>query len=96
MTINFNEYLYDHPHADGATFQEKINSLVMEMEHNADRANACQCCPDSAFELGIKLIELIPQLFDKIAHGEPGHRQWLAEAIENHFQGKPLPEYRGK
>jgi len=96
MSIDYNEHLFHHKHADGATFQEKINSLVMEMRRDADAADRCQCCPGGGFELGIKLIELIPALFDKTAHGEEGHRQWLKEAIENHFTGKPMPEYKAK
>lgn len=43
-----------------------------------------------------ELIERIPQLFDKIAHGEPGHREWLAKAIEAHFLGEPMPDYVAK
>lgn len=43
-----------------------------------------------------ELIERIPQLFDKIAHGEPGHREWLKKAIEAHFLGEPMPEYVAK
>ena len=43
-----------------------------------------------------ELIERIPQLFDKIAHGEAGHREWLKKAIEAHFLGEPMPEYVAK
>lgn len=44
----------------------------------------------------IETLELIPTLFAKIEHGEPGHRAWLKEAIECHFLGKPMPEYVAK
>lgn len=43
-----------------------------------------------------ELIKRIPELFDKIAHGEPGHREWLKLAIEAHFLGLPMPEYVAK
>jgi len=44
----------------------------------------------------VDIIKRIPELFDKIAHGGPGHRQWLKEAIEAHFSGEPMPEYVDK
>ena len=31
-------------------------------------------------------------LFDAIAHGDDAHRSWLREAIEAHFDGRPVPE----
>ena len=30
-------------------------------------------------------------LFHAIAHGDDDHRQWLKDAIDNHFVGKPVP-----
>jgi hypothetical protein len=32
-------------------------------------------------------------LFDAIAHGDDGHRDWLKSAIDAHFSKSPLPEY---
>lgn len=42
------------------------------------------------------MLSRILKLFEVIAHGEPGHREWLEKAIENHFLGLPLPEYVAK
>lgn len=33
-------------------------------------------------------------LFDAIKHGDEVHRDWLREAIANHFSGKPVPPPR--
>jgi len=41
-------------------------------------------------------LDLIPQLFDKLKHGEQGHRDWLEKAIEAHFLQEPMPEYVAK
>ena len=39
--------------------------------------------------------ERVNSLFDAIAHGDPEHRGWLQEAIDNHFRGLPVPPERG-
>lgn len=43
-----------------------------------------------------KMLVSITTLFETIEHGEVGHREWLKEAIEAHFTGKPMPEYKAK
>lgn len=83
------------PPADGATFEERINALTQGLDYCRGVAGSHDC-PTGDFELATELVKLIPELFAKIAHGEPGHRRWLEEAIENHFTGKPMPEYIAK
>lgn len=43
-----------------------------------------------------EVLSRITELFDVVAHGEPGHRDWLERAIENHFLGLPMPDYVAK
>lgn len=43
-----------------------------------------------------ELLSRVTGLFDVLAHGEQGHRDWLEKAIENHFLGLPMPEYVAK
>jgi hypothetical protein len=33
-------------------------------------------------------------LFDAIAHGDEKHREWLKQAIADHFAGKPVQPVR--
>lgn len=80
---------------DPISFKEKIDALVSGLD-SATCAAAGLDCPTGDFEIAIELIKLIPTLFDVTAHGEAGHREWLKEAIENHFQGLPMPEYKAK
>lgn len=42
------------------------------------------------------VFERVLSLFDVIAHGEQGHRDWLEQAIESHFLGLPMPDYVAK
>lgn len=35
-------------------------------------------------------------LFDAIKQGDQNHQDWLREAIDSHFAGRPVPEPRGK
>lgn len=78
-----------------ADLETKIASLVEGAEYCIGVAGQNDC-PNGDFLAAVELVKLIPQLFDKIAHGEAGHREWLKEAIENHFTGKPMPEYKAK
>lgn len=39
--------------------------------------------------------QLIDSLYEAIAHGDSDHREWLREAIDNHFKGLPVPPPRG-
>ncbi|SRR6266498_3357823 len=42
--------------------------------------------------LYIKWHDLYTSLYDRIAHGDEQHREWLRQAIEDHALGKvPLP-----
>ncbi len=34
-------------------------------------------------------------VYEAIAHGDDTHRAWLNEALENLWEGKPVPEPRG-
>jgi len=43
-----------------------------------------------------KMLDRINTLFGAVAHGEQGHRDWLEQAIENHFLGLPMPDYVAK
>ena len=84
-----------YPPAEGATLEEKLYALGQGLQYCEGVAGSHDV-PTGDFQLAGELIKLIPTLFDKIAHGEAGHRSWLEEAIENHFTGKPMPEYRAK
>lgn len=82
---------------DDATFGEKVNVLVENIEYCAGVAGSGDdTCPTGDFQVAVDIIKRIPELFDKIAHGGPGYRQWLKEAIEAHFSGEPMPEYVDK
>lgn len=85
----------EHPYADGATFEEKVNALIIGVEHSINWMRGEGRETDD-LEMSVKLVKLIPKLFDVTAHGEEGHREWLKAAIENHFQGLPMPEYKAK
>jgi len=39
--------------------------------------------------------EAVDTLFDAIKHGDQDHQDWLKEAIECHFSGRPIPPPRG-
>ncbi|MNG46917.1 hypothetical protein D3C79_47810 [compost metagenome] len=94
MTLDFQgKCLY--PPADNATLKEKLHALGVGLEDMTNTAEGHDI-PTGDFRLAAEVIKLIPELFSKIAHGESGHRQWLEEAIENHFTGKPMPEYKAK
>lgn len=43
-----------------------------------------------------EMQHLVDTLFDAVAHGDQEHRDWLKEAIDNHFKGLPVPPPRGK
>jgi hypothetical protein len=93
MGPNYRDGLW--PSEDKAPLKDKLAALVEGLDHATCVAGSLDC-PTGDFTTAIEVIKLIPQLFDKIAHGEAGHREWLEEAIENHFTGKPMPEYRAK
>lgn len=42
-------------------------------------------------DLHERLCKRVEGLYEAIAHGDEGHRQWLREAIANVFAGKPVP-----
>lgn len=44
----------------------------------------------------ICMDERIKSLYGAIAHGDEVHREWLKEAIDNHFAGLPVPLPRAK
>lgn len=77
------------------TFEEWLRDLTEEAEAMANVAGG-RDVPDKELLKVVELVRLIPQLFDKIAHGEQGHRDWLKAAIEAHFSGNPMPEYVAK
>lgn len=77
------------------TFEEWLRDLTEEAETMANVAGG-RDVPDKELLKVVELVRLIPQLFDKIAHGEQGHRDWLKAAIEAHFSGNPMPEYVAK
>ena len=86
-----------HKPDEGATFSNKIDLLLDNLEYCTGVAGSGDhTCPTGDFNVAGSLIKLIPELFDKIAHGAPGHRQWLKAAIEAHFSGEPMPEYVDK
>jgi hypothetical protein len=74
---------------------ELIKELSDEVEQMAYAAGGVDI-PTDAFLKGVEILRLIPLLYAKIKHGEPGHEAWLKEAIECHFLGKPMPEYVAK
>ena len=68
-------------------------------EYIKDLAEGVEYAEGIAYNFKIEVketLELIPKLFEKIRHGEPGHEAWLEEAIKCHFLGKPMPEYAAK
>jgi hypothetical protein len=69
----------------------KIEQLQMRL-HSVCKEKQC---PVLAEELSTTL-GLIPALYEKIRHGEPGHEAWLKDAIEAHFLKKPMPDYVAK
>lgn len=93
MSLDFKQCLF--PPAYGDTLQEKVNSLVEGLVYATGIAGSHDC-PTGDFEVATELVKLIPELLAKVAHGEPGHRRWLEQAIEAHFTGQPMPEYVAK
>lgn len=81
--------------SDKDPFEVQMKDLADNVEYLAGVAGG-QDIPDGDIYKAAELIKLIPQLFAKVKHGKPGHEAWLAEAIECHFLGKPMPEYRAK
>lgn len=61
-----------------------LNDRIQQLMSNTD-------CEETA-----AVLTRITSLFDVLAHGEQGHRDWLEKAIENHFLGLPMPEYVAK
>ena len=61
--------------------EDCINRLSVDLPH------------DSSTRL---MLQRIPDLFEKIRHGEPGHEAWLKQAIKAHFLDLPMPEYFAK
>lgn len=80
---------------DPRSFEERMIDLATETEQMAGYACGHDV-PTDAMYTSAEMVRLIPQLFEKIKHGEPGHEAWLKEAIECHFLGKPMPEYVAK
>lgn len=77
------------------TLEQKVKSLTCDLGLVIDRAQ-CNDINTESLEQAQVMLNLIPELFDKIAHGEQGHRDWLKAAIEAHFSGKPMPDYVAK
>lgn len=50
--------------------------------------------PMSGLPRPVQVDGLGNTLFDAIAHGDEEHREWLKEAIDCHFAGKPVPPVR--
>ena len=73
----------------------EIQQLLHDL-HLTEQTADCLSIPTDPILEAKKFLELIPQLFDKIKHGEPGHKAWLEEAVECHFLGKPMPDYVAK
>lgn len=98
-TIDRKKMLYPYPKdalcGNVVDFKTRIDALVAGASYATGVAGGLDC-PTGDFEIAVSLVGLIPTLFDKIAHGEPGHREWLKEAIECHFQGLPMPDYKAK
>lgn len=76
--------------------QEHIDELVEKLEWVVGHAISHDTPYADSGAIAINLLKLIPELFAKIKHGEPGHEEWLREAIHNHFLGLPMPEYVAK
>ena len=72
-----------------------IRDLTDEVGNRISSAQ-CHDVETSPLETALAMLHLIPELFEKIRHGEPGHEAWLKEAIECHFLGKPMPDYVAK
>jgi hypothetical protein len=89
-------YPWDNKHSweDPVTFEEKMGSLVEGLTYVSSTVGQ-EDCPTGDLEIALALIKQIPTLYDVIAHGGPEHREWLKQAIEQHFQGLPMPEYKG-
>jgi hypothetical protein len=72
--------------------EEVIRDLTAEVDNRISSAQ-CHDVDTAPLETSLKMLHLIPELFEKIKHGEPGHEAWLKEAIKCHFLGQPMPEY---
>lgn len=76
--------------------QEYIDRTVQRLEWTVGFAESHDAPDEGGGRDAITLIKLIPELFAKIKHGEPGHEEWLKQAITNHFLGLPMPDYVAK
>lgn len=76
--------------------QEHIDDLVENTEWIVGFADSHGYPHEGKGQKAVEVLKLIPALFEKIKHGEPGHEEWLREAIHNHFLGLPMPDYVAK
>lgn len=76
--------------------QDHVDALVDDLEWTVGFGKSHGAPDNDAGDRAIALIKLIPELFAKIKHGEPGHEEWLKEAIANHFLELPAPDYVAK
>lgn len=90
MSIDFKKNLW--PPSDDSTFEEKLNNLFDGLDHV--RCIAAEAdLPVGDIDNALEIIKKLSTLFSVIEYGEPEHRQWLKQAIEAHFTGKPIPSY---
>jgi hypothetical protein len=76
--------------------QEHIDQVIDDLGYTIGFAKSHDRDVDDCGDKAVALLKLIPALFEKIRHGEPGHEEWLEEAIRNHFLGLPMPDYVAK
>lgn len=76
--------------------QEHIDQVIEYLGYTIGFAKSHGREVDDCGDKAVALLKLIPELFEKIKHGEPGHEEWLREAIHNHFLGLPMPDYVAK
>jgi len=74
-----------------------IEMVAFDVEHelHSHTINNVEQLPgqDASQVRAVKMLNKIETLFDAIKHGDEDHQGWLKEAIDAHFNGRPLPEY---
>jgi hypothetical protein len=82
MAISGNKLSYPTYHAE---------TVIYEFEDflNEERTQAVK---DAIEDGEVVPSEKVDTLYDAIAHGDEGHRAWLKEAIEKHFNAPPQSE----
>jgi diadenosine tetraphosphatase ApaH/serine/threonine PP2A family protein phosphatase len=75
---------------------EDSDVLRMMYGQSADHRQALIREEEGGFARGVRdTSNLVDTLFGAIKHGDEEHQAWLREAINCHFDGRPVPAPRG-